>query len=308
MVSCDIVKLYHRLFSMIVEDPRIPPKKIAKNPGKTGRGRSPSTISHHIIRMYKKKISREPIMVLKPFKDFQTTAFLAKKSDRKDIRSVFLNLYKDKRIDYVLILSGDHDFFITTRESHLNLERYGLETCERSNLYSPIFTIPRGWELSVSEALQSFKECDFSKGNIPREVNQGLEWKNIDWNIYNSMKLGIRRGFTSVAKEINEWPRTVQLHFLNTVLPSCTICHYFFPKGQDFYDQAFVRVETKYETGIVKALEMLPCTTYVFPLEEMLVLGLFHEGVRDLMDVFQKFEETGIIDSYLLYVPLVYGL
>ncbi len=54
----------------------------------------------------------------------------------------------------------------------------------------------------------------------------------------------------------------------------------------------------------MRALGGLPCTTHVFPLEKELILILYHESINKVMDTIQKMEEVGIIDDYLLYVPL----
>jgi len=91
------------------------------------------------------------------------------------------------------------------------------------------------------------------------------------------------------------------------MLPCCTVGHCFFPFGYDYYDKAFLRIYSRYEKDIVRALERLPCTTHVFPLEKELILILYHESISKLMDTIQKMEEVGIIDDYLLYIPLTYG-
>ena len=63
----------------------------------------------------------------------------------------------------------------------------------------------------------------------------------------------------------------------------------------------------KYEEDIVRSLQKLPCTTYVFPLEKSIVLGLFHESIKVLMEVLEKMEEKAIIDNSLLFSPLAYS-
>jgi hypothetical protein len=306
MDSYDILELYHRLFSMIVEDPRIPPKKIAKNLGKTGRGRSPSTMSHHIIQMYKKKISREPTLSLKSFRGSVTTAYFCKISQRGDHVEVFYKLSDDERINHILFLSGSSDFFITTRTPDITFDEYDLEIQEKHTMYTPFSTIPQGWESPVDDTIGRLPDCEFHKGKVSREIGKELEWQDLEWDIYNAMRLGVRKGFSKVAKEIKSWPKTVQTHFYNEVLPCCAVCHYFFPEGYDLYDKAFLRVHTKYEISVIAALKTLSCTSYVFPLEKEIILTIFHRSMTNLMTTIQKMEEIGIIDSYLLHVPLAY--
>ncbi len=307
MTSPEVLELYHSLFLIIVEDLRSRPKGMAKRLGRTGRGRSPSTIWDHLQNIYQKKISRKPILILKPFEESQTKIYFCRKNTRKRLRSTLLNLYMDKRIDYTIFLSGTSDFFITTREHNLDLSQHNLEIQEKSNLFAPIFTTPYGWKSSMGEALDSFLSYDFSKGKISREVGTTLQWEDVDWNIYEAVKFNGRREFSKIAREIGVWPKTVQNHFFNRILPCCTPGHYFFPKGYDFYDKALLKVSSSYERDITKALERLPCTTHVFPLEKELILILFYESINEIMEMIQKMEEIGIIDHYLLSVPLMYA-
>jgi len=124
--SPKILETYYSLFLIIVESLRSRPKDMAETLGLTGRGRSPSTIWNHLQNMYEKKISREPILILNPFEGLQSKVYFCRKSTRKGLRSTFLQLYQDEKVDYVLFLSGASDFFITTRASDLDFSRYGL--------------------------------------------------------------------------------------------------------------------------------------------------------------------------------------
>ena len=306
MKSSEILEIYYSLFCAIVEDLRVRPKVMAEKLGLTGRGRSPSTIWNHLQNMYEKKISRSPAVIVDPCEGTQSVVYFCRKLTRKGLRSAFMNLYQDARVDYVLFLSGSSDFFVTAREK-VDLGEYDLEVQERSYLYQPLFTIPHGWDLSVNEGLDLFLNYNFSKGALKRDVGEPLQWKDVDWRIYESMKFDGRKDFAKVAKEIGIWPKTVQSHFYKQVLPRCTVGHYFFPKGYNFYDKAFLRIRSEYEQGIVKALERLPCTTHVLSLEKELILVMYHESISKVMDTIQKMEEVGIIDSYLLYIPLTYG-
>ncbi|MBU7042140.1 MAG: hypothetical protein HXS47_01020 [Theionarchaea archaeon] len=91
---------------------------------------------------------------------------------------------------------------------------------------------------------------------------------------------------------------------MNKVIPSCVVAHYFFPKGYDHYEQAFLRIHSKYEKDFVKILEKFPCTTYIFPLEKGLIINLFHERAGVLLPVIEKVEEKAFIDDYLLHIPI----
>jgi len=299
-----MLETYYTLFSLIEKNPRIQPNAIATYFGKTGRGRSPSTFMRHIQNMYRKGISREPRLTLKPFENCQNTIYFCKKTDKQDTFTTFLNLYNDKQITYVILLSG-RDFLVTSREKELNLRKFGLEIEEKSKLYTPMYTIPEGWNISVSEALDGFVNSDFEKGLISREVYGRLQWSKVDWAIYDFMRENMRHKFTAAARKVGVYPKTAKHHFFENILPNCVIAHYFFPKGYSVYQRMLLKIHSEYEKGIVASLKKLPCTSYVFPLEKESILILFHDDEPKILKTFQKMREIGIINDYLFYVPIV---
>ena len=305
MDSWKILETYYRLYRMLVDDLRLTSKEMAKKLGHVGRGRSPSTIYKHYQNMLEKKITKNPILVLKPFEESQSRAFFCKKEPRDGLSSTFRSLRKDQRLDYVLFLSGNCDFFITTRKD-ISFEKHQLTIIEEAEIYSPIFTVPKKWKSSLNEALTYMLDYTFQKGTIKRTVSHQLEWDELDWKIYESMKHNGRKEFTTAARETGVWPKTVQNRFFDHVLPHCTTCHYFFPRGYDFYEKALLKIRSAYERDLVRALERLPCTSYVYPYGKELVLIIFHNSMTNLMETVQKMEEIGIIDAYLLFVPLFY--
>ena len=303
MEITNILQLYYMIVSMFVESPRVKVRTIAERLGYVGRGRNPSTVTRHIQNMYRKKVSRKPRMTLKAFENWPNIAYFCKKTSKKGLYSTFLDLYHDERITYVILLSGC-DFFVTSREKDVDFDEHDLEIREKSKLYTPIYTMPKGWDTPFSETLDTLLRYDFEKGNIPREVHSNLDWSDVDWRIYDAMRSNIRVEFTTVARKTGVYPNTVKTHFYEKVLPCCVTVNYFFPKGYDFYGQAFLRIHTDYEKSIIRALGELPCTSYIFPLEKGLIVGLFHDGIKDILEVIEKMEKKAVIDDYLLYTPI----
>jgi hypothetical protein len=289
---------------MMVEDPRVKVRTIAKRMGYVGRGRSPSTVTRHIQNMYKKKISRPPRLTLKPYKKWQNTAYFCKKTNKKGLYSTFLKLYRDEKIGYVILLSGC-EYFIISREKDLDLRRYGLEIEEESLMYMPVYVMPEKWNNSMEKGLKEMARCEFEKGLIEREVGEDPRWDDIDWRIYDRFGGNVRTEYTGVAREIGVFPNTVKSRFLNKVMPSCVMAQYFFPKGYDYYEKVIIRIHSKFEKGIVNTLKKFPCTSYVFPLNDELVITLFHENVGDILPVIEKIEEKAFIEDYLLYIPVI---
>jgi DNA-binding Lrp family transcriptional regulator len=302
------IQKYFDLYMLVVDNPRMKVRKMAKKLEETGRGRTFSAIAKRLRKMYQSKISFTPKLVLRPFENVYSTAYFCRKSNRDKIRQTFVSLKNDKSIDYCLFLAGDFDFFLVSKERDIHVEQYGLEIVEKHILYTTIYTIPKGWERPIVETYHRFSKFDFEKGQLERKMESILKWSHIDWRIYYSMRENARAQFASIGKKLDVAGYTVKSHFFKYVLPNCSVAHYFFPKGYDLYKQAFMKITTHYEKSLVEALRELPCTTYVLPLDKGLVVNIFHEGVNELMTALQEIEEIGVLKTYSLHVPLTYRL
>lgn len=297
------LKLYYDLFLLTVKNSRITPKKIAKRMEYSGRGRSPSTLLWHMKNMYEKNISKPPQITLKSFEKAQICTFFCKRTKNLGLFNVLTKIDNDPDITYAVALSSKR-FFITTRKDTINVNQYGLTVKEQSRMYTPVYTIPKGWNIPVRKALLTLLEGEYKKGIIPRTLHYHLDWNTVDWKIYHSMKKNVRVEFTAIAKKVGCTSVTVKNHFYNRILPKCTTINFFFPQGYDSYRQAFLKVKTDFESSLINAFSRLPCTTYVFPLEKELIVGLFYENIKDVIFTIGKMEEKAIIDDYLLYSPL----
>lgn len=300
------MEFYYSLFLLIVEDSRIMPKKLAEELGHTGRGKSPSTIVHHLQSMYNREISMEPRTALKAFESTQITTYLCKRRVSKGLYSMFRKIDKDPNVTYAMCLSST-DFFLMSRDNDLQIENFGLILRRKSKLFTPIYTIPTGWNRSMEEAMQQFLKFPFVREEIPRTIYKGLNWDDLDWKIFDFMRRSVRHKFTVVARGTGSTSKTVKDRFYKKILPNCVTAHYFFPKGYSYYLKTFLEIRSEYEVSITKALKRLPCTTYVYPLEKSVLVILFHESTEKVLEILEKTEERAIIDSYLLYSPLVHS-
>lgn len=299
---------YFDLYRLVIDNPRMQVRKMAKRLGETGRGRTFSAIAKRLRKMYQLKISLKPKLALKTFENVFSTAYFCRKIDRERIRQTYLSLKNDKSIDYCLFLAGDFDFFLVSKKGKIDVKQYGLEILEKHMLYTTIYTIPKGWEKSILETYSTFSKFNFEKGKLERKKESILEWSHIDWRIYYSMRENVRAQFASIGRKLDVAGYTVKSHFEKSILPNCSVAHYFFPKGYDYYKQAFVKIDTNHEKGLIGSLRELPCTTYVLPLDEGLMVNIFHEGVNELMTALQEIEEIGILKTYSLQVPLTHSL
>ena len=297
-------KLYFELFMRIVNNPRITAKNIAKQYSYSGRGRSPSTFSWHIRHMYLKKISSEPQLVLKSHTEVHATAYLCEYQRDKGFYDMILKLNNDREISYALALSSKK-FFVTSSNKDLDFGKYHMDIEEKSILFTPIYPLPKGWNKEMEKAFSRFSDTRLKRGLLPRTLHKNLEWDPLDWDIYHKTNKKLRSfSYTKIARELETTPTTVRTRFLERIKPECVQINYFFPKGYDLYKYAFLKMKTDFESSLVKALEKLPCTSYVYPLKESLIVILFHENIDHVTLALKKLEKKGTIDSYLLYNAL----
>lgn len=299
------LKLYYELFSFLSDDPKTKLRYIAEYYEKTGRGRSLSTYAYHIEQMFEKKISREPILLLKSHESAYITAYLCQYERDTGFHNVVSALNSDEEVTYGTALSSK-DFFITSSNNNKNLEEYGLSIEDKSVLYTPVYPIPAGWNLDMKEAFSNFVDSDFKRGLLPRTLYRFLDWDDLDWGIYHGIRKKLRSfEYTATARIVDSTPTTVMNRIREKIFPKCIQINYFFPKGYDHYQYAFLKIETDFESSFVKALEKLPCTSYVYPMEGCIITILFHENIDVLISVLKKLEKKEILDSYLLYNPLM---
>jgi hypothetical protein len=123
--------------------------------------------------------------------------------------------------------------------------------------------------------LKEMARCEFNRGLIKRDVGENLGWDEADWEIYDRFGGNVRTEYTGVAREIGVYPNMIKNRFLKKVIPSCVVAHYFFPKGYDYYQTGILRIKCEFENGIVDTLKKLPCTSYVFPLKDDLMIFIF---------------------------------
>jgi hypothetical protein len=302
----ELLEKYYDLFTLVAENPRIMPKGIRKKLGYSGRGKANSTILYHLQNMYEKKISIEPRLTLRPFMNYQKYAYICRRDTERNLLSLVHKIDEDPEITYALCLSSS-DFFLISYNENLSLERYELVLRERAKIFTPLFPIPKNWKLSMGDAFDKFIRYPFEKGKLERDVSGSLEWSYLDWTIFQTMRGNVRMKFAKVAEFSKSTSKTVKDHFYKHVLPNCVLINYFFPKGFNNYKHCFLRISSEYEISIINALSLLPCTSYVYPVDNSIILILFHESIEMVLKVLEKMEKMAILDGYLMYNPLAYA-
>jgi len=290
-----------------VRDSRVKGREMALALGRSGRGSTISSATRQLDSMYKSKVSFKPHLILKNYEGYERTAFFCKKRSKRGAANIFLKLYKmllRYEISSVMYLAGNYDFFITTRKDKINLKSVGLEEHEKTCFFDPIFSIPHGWKNPMNKCIRNFTKCNFTEKKLDRKNHGILNWGVTDWKIYRSIRTDMRKPFKTVGEDAKISSYTVKKYLYNSVLPCCTVANYFFPLGYKHYSKSFIKLETDYEKGIVSSLKNFPCTTYVYPLENEIILVLFHENIKDIFILIKKIEEIGLSKDLLLSVPL----
>lgn len=302
----ELLEKYHELFTVVAEEPRIMPKGICKKLGYSGRGKAETTILYHLQNMYEKGISREPRLTLKPFKNYQKFSYICRRETERHLPSITQRIDRDPEITYALCLSSS-DFFLISYNGNLPLDKYELTLREKARIFTPFFPIPENWMLPTEKAFSKFSDYSFDKGKVERNTYNKLEWSDLDWAIFHAMRGNVREKFAKVARCSESTPKTVKSHFFRYVLPNCVLINYFFPAGFNNYKHCFLRITSEHELGIVNALSLLPCTSYVYPVDNGIILILFHESIEMVLKVMEKMEKMAILDGYLMYNPLAYA-
>jgi hypothetical protein len=297
------LEMFHRIFLSIAESARKPISTIAKNVGHEGRGKRRSTIASYLKMMYECKISLLPCLVLKTFEAPKRKAYFLKKKDKSLFYKTFEAL--SQRANYTLFLSGDCDYYATSREK-IDFDAFDVEIVRESFLYTPLFVKPFGWKNTFSEAIKKVENFNFKKGYLKRETKGILEWSDLDFKIFEKLKDNGRKKFTDVGKSIGVHSTTVKRHFFDTIVLDCEFVHFFFPKGYAYYNKAFFVIDSKYESSLIKAFTLLPCTTYVYPYEKMIGCIIFHRDMNALMTTMETLKIEGYIETFSMYTPLRY--
>ena len=262
------LQTYYTIYNQYREKLRCTNWDVAKALGKTGRGRSKSTVSEYIKLLYDSEISFRPNLILRTYENSNLKAFFLKAKSSGELSTVYNYLKEDSNIVYFMLLSGRYDFFVTTRCDSYRF-RTKATVAKKTKMFTPIFTVPRGWRSDASSILRDkVAHSVLSRGKIERIVEDFLPWGQKEFSIHSAMMNNAQMRFSTVGKKLDMSPTTIKKYFLKNILPYCNVAHYFFPRRYSFYDKSFVLLESDYEIGLIETLSLLPCTTYIYPFEE----------------------------------------
>jgi len=131
-------------------------------------------------------------------------------------------------------------------------------------------------------------------------------WDEIDWEVYNIMKdpsISYTEAIRRSKKEGSGLSRkTIKSHF-RKILRDCKLRMNFFPKGYYGYEKIFFTFHTEYEVGLHKALQKLDRTSFLWKVQDFVILTLFVERYCATVRHFKELEENGLIRDLKVSIP-----
>ena len=132
-------------------------------------------------------------------------------------------------------------------------------------------------------------------------MQKSLNWDDLDWGIYYKMN-NPNQPSNVAAKALGLSHMTILNRFYR-IQKDCSIWMPFFPKGYNNYNQFIVQLETTYEAGLRNELQELDRSTYIYKIDDFLLLHLFLKKNKNL-DFLLDLEKKGVIHSLSVSNPL----
>jgi hypothetical protein len=193
---------------------------------------------------------------------------------------------KDPKTTYAIALCGDWDFVRVKRGAS------DLRFADRVVPTYPSDTAPH--------------EISFDEKGLLKNDAYPHGWDEIDWEVYYVMKDPSISFTEAIRKSKTEGSglnrKTIKRHF-EKILKDCKIQMNFFPRGYKGYEQVFFTFRTECEVGLHKALKKLDRTSFLWKIQDFLVLNLFVDLYCATVRRFKEMEENGLIRDLKVSIP-----
>ena len=193
---------------------------------------------------------------------------------------------KDPKTTYAIALCGDWDFVRVKKGAS------DLRFADRVIPAYPSEVTPH--------------EISFNKKEKLKNDPYPHRWDEIDWEVYYIMKDPSISYIDAVRKSKKEGMglnrKTIIRHF-EKILKSCKIQMNFFPRGYKGYEQVFLTFRTEYEIGLYESLKKLDRTSFLWKVQDFIVLNLFVDRYCATVRHFKEMEENGLIRDLKVSIP-----
>lgn len=190
-------------------------------------------------------------------------------------------------IPFSMALQGDWDYIAFKK---------GANTLEYTETPIPFYP-----------ALYNLEDIYFEeKGELERD-NYPHGWDEMDWKTYDAMRVPRKKSYQAVGEELGVSAFAVREHYLKILKQVKTlVC--FFPIGFYNYQYSIVTFNTKYETGLRKALKKIDRTVYLYKSEGRIILHMQVDpepaAINKVTAHFKELEENGIIHNFRASIPM----
>jgi hypothetical protein len=274
------------------KDPRISYSKLHKIVKKRLDIKMRDTTRRYITFGFENKIIGPPRPVLKYFCDVhQHISFID--SDVTD----FENILKEKKdIRYACALAGSSECILSTSFSP-----------NGDDILYQAYTRADGFTCKEEKCLENIKGIHNEEPDIINVGKKESGWDDLDWVLFNALSSNLRMKFIDLSQKVNMNWRTVKNRIEGKIIPDCCVASYFFPRGQDTYQQLFLQFRTDYQSNFIDKLNNLGTTTYFLLFGNNKVgIFMFPENMNNVLKICKKIEKDGIIDDLRYYLPLVW--
>ena len=189
-------------------------------------------------------------------------------------------------------LLGFYSCVVFSRNSRDNL-RY-------AELTSPSFPTKVNLEHSLTED----ERRSLARIDTPEKLRKDPipYWDDLDWKVYYAMK-NPRRTFFRAAQDLQLPWKMVRERFWR-IIKDCKIFMGFFPLGYGGYGQILVTFKTGYETWMRDWLCRLDRSSYLFAVDDTLIVYLFTTHVNMACLKLCEMEQIGVIRDFRVGFPL----
>ncbi|MBU7026310.1 MAG: hypothetical protein HXS48_05160 [Theionarchaea archaeon] len=209
----------------------------------------------------------------------------------------FENIIEDvKNIRYACALTGNSEKIMVTSFSYPGRDLFFLG-----------YTRADGFDSSEHHCL---KRLEFSSDEEPILIDvpsPTLQWDSKDWDLFHVLSPNMRLPYSILSKNkiINLGWRAIKNRMEKNIFPVCDVAAYFFPKGQNNYQQLFLQFKTEYQKNLLEKLNYLQTTSYFLLFGRGEVgMFVFPENMNNVLKIFKKIEMEGIIDDFQYFLPL----
>lgn len=274
--------------------------EICKKMRYTGRGKNRDTISRYLNEAFEKGIITKPRLTLANHEGKTLYAYLLKCPDKRT--ELFETLKQDPRVLYIALLNGDYQLLFTSHSDQLSLQQPHII----SPIFTPMYTVPKGWNCSEQQCLDTITRYTYRKGILSRPVLNPLDWDLLDWRIYNILRMDLRQSLQKVAQTLNTTYETIRLHLYNKILPQTIQFVGFFPQGIENYSHLFLLVKTSCERSLVSVLSKLQTSCLIWPLQSYLICYVYFHNLSIFLKSIFSLEKKKVFEEYNFLLPMKY--